>query len=86
MEILQEYSGNTECTKIARDIVVTMQRFSFLFGAIGSERFFSINDVLSKAFQKNTICASEAKTMAAICISCLRTRSEDCFEKSLERG
>ena len=65
-EIIQEYRGNSEATSQARGIMVTMEKFSFLFGVVIGEKLFSITDMLSKAVQKKTICAMEAKMLAAV--------------------
>ena len=79
-EILVEYSGNTEATAAARGIV--MMKFSFLFGVVVAEIFFSVTDTLSKAIQKKSLCASEARKMAAVTVSSLRDLGSDaCFER-----
>ena len=57
-EILVEYSGNTEATAAARGIATVMMKFSFLFGVVVAEKFFSVTDTLSNAVQKKSLCAS----------------------------
>ena len=47
--------------------------------------FFSITDTLSKALQKKTMCATEAKMLAAVILSSLKEhRSDVCFEEVWE--
>ena len=62
-EILEEYKGNSEATCQARGILTIMEKFSFLFGLVVGEKFFSITDTLSKALQKKTTCVTEAKML-----------------------
>ena len=50
--ILEEYKGNSEATCQARGILTIMEKFSFLFGLVVGEMFFSITGTLSKALQK----------------------------------
>ena len=81
-EILVEYSGNTEATAAARGIATVMMKFSFLFGVVVAEKFFSVTDTLSEAVQKKSLCASEARKMAVVTVSSLRDlRSDACFER-----
>ena len=80
-EILEVYSGNTEATSTARGILVTSQRFSFFF-AVAAEKFLSVTDTLSKAIQKKSLCASEARSMSIITTSCLKDhRTDASFKK-----
>ena len=80
-DIIEEYRGNSEATSQARGIMVTMEKFSFLFGVVVGEQLFSITDTLSKALQKKTMCALEAKRLAAATISSLKEkRSDDDFD------
>ena len=51
-EILEEYKGNFKACCQARGVLTTMENFHFLFGAMISEKVFSITDKLSKALQK----------------------------------
>ena len=84
-EILEEYKGNSEATCQARGILTIMEKFSFLFGLVVGEKFFSITDTLSKALQKKTTCATEAKMLAAVILSSLKEqRSDVYFEKIWE--
>ena len=71
-KIFKEYSGNSEATSQARGIMITMERFSFIFGVVVEEKLFSITDMLSKAVQKKTICTMEAKRLAAVTLSSLK--------------
>ncbi len=65
--------------------MVTREKFSFLFGIVIGEKLFSITDTLSKALQKKTMCAMEAKRLAAITLSSLKEqRSDDHFDKVWE--
>ena len=73
-EIIEEYRGNSEATSQARGIMVTMENFSFLFGVVIGEKLFSITDTLSKALQKKTMCAMEAKRLAAVTLASLKPR------------
>ena len=70
-EIIEEYRGNSEATSQARGIMAIMEKFSFLFGIIVGEKLFTITDTLSKALQKKTMCAIEAKRLAAVTLSTL---------------
>ena len=80
-EITEEYRGNSEATSQARGIMVTMEKFSFLFGVVIGEQLFSITDTLSKALQKKTMCALEAKRLAAVTVSSLKEmRRDDSFD------
>ena len=45
-----------------------MMKFSFLFGVVVAEKIFSVTDTLSKAVQKKSLCASEARKMAAVTV------------------
>ena len=84
-EIIDEYRENSEATSQARGIMVTMEKFSFLFGIVIGEKLFSITDTLSKALQKKTMCAMEAKRLAAVTLSSLKEqRSDDHFDKVWE--
>ena len=47
MDIIKEYQGITEATSAVKGILSTMEKFSFLFGVVVSELFFSITDKLS---------------------------------------
>ena len=76
-EILDEYRGVTEATSVARDILATMERFSFLFGVSVSEKFFTITDTLSKAVQRKYLCAVEAQTYATLTLKCLKEERND---------
>ena len=81
-EILVEYSGNMEATAAARGIATVIMKFSFLFGVVVAEKLFSVTDTLSKAVQKKSLCASEARKMAAVTVSSLRDlRSDAYFER-----
>ena len=47
-----------------------------------AEKFLSITDTLSKAVQKKSPCASQARKMAEVTISSLKDhRSDACFKK-----
>lgn len=46
--------------------MVTMEKFSFLFGIVIGEKLFRITDTFSKALQKKTMYAMEAKRLAAV--------------------
>ena len=84
-EIIEEYRGNSEATSQARGIMVTMEKFSFLFGVVIGEKLFSITDILSKALQKKTMCAMEAKRLAAVTLASLKEqRSDGHFDKIWE--
>ena len=79
-EIIEEYRGITEATSSAKGILSTMEKFSFLFGVVVSQPFFSITDKLSKAVQTKSICAFEATEYASVTLKCLEEeRSEDRF-------
>ena len=79
-EIIEEYRGITEATSSAKGILSTMEKFSFLFGVVVSQLFFSITDKLSKAVQTKSICAFEATEYASVTLKCLEEeRSEDRF-------
>ena len=81
-EILEEYKGNSEATCQARGILTIMEKFSFLFGLVVGEMFFSITDTLSKALQKKTMSATEVKMLAAAILSSLKEqRSDVCLRK-----
>ena len=41
-EITEEYRGNSEVTSTTRGIMATMEKFSFIFGLVVGERFFSM--------------------------------------------
>ena len=80
-EITEEYRGNSEATSQARGTMVTMEKFSFLFGVVIGEQLFGITDTLSKALQKKTMCALEAKRLAAVTVSSLKEmRKDDNFD------
>ena len=84
-EIIEEYRGNSEATSQARGIMVTMEKFSFLFGVVIGEKLFSITDTLSKALQRKTMCAMEAKRLAAVTLASLKEqRSDSHFDKIWE--
>ena len=84
-EIIEEYRGNSEATAQARGIMVTMEKFSFLFGIVIGEKLFSITDTLSKALQRRTMSAIEAKRLAAVTLSSLKEqRSDTHFDKVWE--
>ena len=84
-EIIEEYRGNSEATSQARGIMVTMEKFSFLFGIVIGEKLFSITDTLSKALQRKTMSAIEAKRLAAVTLSSLKEqRSDTHFDKVWE--
>jgi hypothetical protein len=56
--IVEEYGEKTDVMAVpTRAILVTMETFTFLFGIIIAEIFFSIIDVLSKALQKEPLVA-----------------------------
>ena len=78
-EILEEYKGNSEATCQARGIMTIMEKFSFLFGLVVGEQFFSITYKLSKALQKKTMCATEAKMLAAVILSSLNRLTPEYF-------
>ena len=69
--------GITEATSVARAILATMERFSFLFGLSVSERFFAITDTLSKAVQRKTLCAVEARKYATLTLTSLNEERND---------
>ena len=84
-EIVEQYSGITEATSQARGILVIFSKFSFFFGVAVAEKFFSITDTLSRAIQKKSLCACEAKKMAEVTISSLKDyRSDTCFSISMK--
>ena len=56
-EIMKEYR---EATFQARVIMVTMEKFFFLFGVVIREKLFSITYTLSEALQKKTMCGIDA--------------------------
>ena len=59
-----------------------MASFTFLFGIMTGEDFFTIIDHLSRAFQKENLSAVEARAYAAVTVSTLKEkRSEDYFER-----
>ena len=60
---------HAEATCQARGILTIMEKFSFLFGLVVGEKFFCITDTLYKALQKKTMCATEAKMLAAVILS-----------------
>ena len=76
-EITEEYRGNSEVTSTTRGIMATMEKFSFLFGLVVGERFFSMTDTLSKAMQKKTMSAIEGKRLAAVTLSSLKDQRSD---------
>ena len=83
-EIIEKYRGNSEATSQARGIMVTMEKF-FLFGVVIGEKLFSITDILSKALQRKTMCAMEAKRFAAVTLASLKEqRSDSHFDKIWE--
>ena len=51
-EVVEDYSSNPEASRVAKGILATMGKFSFLFGVSVSEKVFSITDTLSRAVQK----------------------------------
>ena len=67
----------------ARCVLVTLNKFSLLFGVAGAENFLSITDTLSKTVQKKShLCASQVRKMAEVTISNLKDqRSDACFNK-----
>ena len=62
----------TSVVQKSLEILATMGKFSFLFGVSVSEKVFNITDTLSRAMQKKSLCASEAKRYAAITLSSLK--------------
>ena len=57
----------------------------FFFGVAVAEKLFSITDTLSRAIQKISLCACEAKKMAEVTISSLKDhRSDTCFKHFYE--
>ena len=65
--------------------MVIIEKFSFLFGIVIGEKLFSITDTLNKALQEKTMCATEAKRLAAVTLSSLKEqRSDDNFDKIWE--
>lgn len=76
-DIIEEYSGVIEAKSVARGILATMERFSFLFGVSVSEKVFTITDTLSKAVQKKTLCAVEAQTYATVTLARLKEERND---------
>ena len=57
-----------------------METFSFLFGVVVLQLFFSITDKLSKAVQSKSICAFEATKYASVTLKCMEEeRSEERF-------
>ena len=76
-EITEEYRGNSEVTSTTRGIMATMEKFSFIFGLVVGERFFSMTDTLSKAMQKKTMSAIEGKRLAAVTLSSLKDQRSD---------
>ena len=76
-EIIAEYRENSEVTSTTRGIMLTMENFSFLFGLAVGEKIFSMTDTLSKAMQKKTMCAIEAKRLAAVTFSSLKDLRSD---------
>ena len=59
-----------------------MESFTFLFGIMLGEDFFTIIDHLSRAIQKESPSAVEARAYAAVTVSTLmEKRSDDYFER-----
>ena len=74
--IMEEYSGKLDVTAPARGILASMESFTFLFGIMIGEDFFTI----SRALQKESLSAVEARAYAAVTVSALmEKRSDDYF-------
>ena len=71
-----------DVTAPARGILASMETFTFLFGIMLGEDFFTIIDHLSRALQKESLSAVEARAYAAVTVSTLmEKRSDDYFER-----
>ena len=80
--IMEEYRGKLDVNAPARGILASMESFTFLFGIMLGEDFFTIIDHLSRALQKESLSAVEARAYAAVTVSNLmEKRSDDYFER-----
>ena len=80
--IMEEYSGKLDVSAPARGILASKESFTFLFGIMLGEDFFTIIDHLSRALQKESLSAFEAKAYAAVTVSTMmEKRSDDYFER-----